>query len=106
MTPPAARHIFDFHRGIGHVWDEQTCTVNEKALSDDTLLAANVLGQTRTHPHVETLRRLISNWHVSDLKIDTASQHWRAPTNAYRPPGATSPTCPSSSMNSIPTVFP
>lgn len=76
-TAPAQgrpRDIIDFKRGDGRVWDEQTFVDSDQALTDDTVLAVNVLGQIRAHPRVEALRTFISGWHLSYLSVEDERQ--------------------------------
>lgn len=68
--PGRPRHIIDFQRGVGRVVDEKTFESSEQALTDDTVLAVNILGQIRAHPRVEALRTFISGWHLSYLSVD------------------------------------
>ena len=70
------KHIrfLDFHRGVGSVIagetpNEEDEQINEQ-LDDPSVLAANMFGQLTRHPRVSTLRRFITDWHLSYLSAD------------------------------------
>jgi predicted ATPase len=74
-TAPAQgepRHILDFQRGSGYVYNEPIGQREPQTLSGADVLAVNALGQFKDHPRVEALRAFISGWYLSYFSTDAA----------------------------------
>ena len=74
------KHIrfLNFLQGVGSIIDgempDEGGTRIDERLDDSSTLAANMLGQLARHPRVGTLRRFITDWHLSNLSTDVTRQ--------------------------------
>ena len=70
------KHVrfLDFHRGRGNVIAGKTPNKTDRRideqLDDPSTLAVSMLGQLAHYPRVSTLRRFITDWHLSYLSTD------------------------------------
>ena len=74
------KHVrfLDFHRGVGSVIPGETPNKGdqqvEEQLDEPSMIAVGMLGQSAHHPRISTLRRFITDWHLSYLSINATRE--------------------------------
>ncbi len=74
------RHLrfLNFRRGIGSIVPGEKPDKTDKPIDEQldkpSVLAVNVFGQSGQHPRLRTLRRFITDWHLSRLSTDATRQ--------------------------------
>ena len=80
-TSGSPYHVLHFQRGIGYVAIEKNLTKNDDSsiwekhqfeLDDSDALAVRAFGQIQRFKEVAALRKMLENWHVSDVHVNLA----------------------------------